>query len=251
MLRQNLPGAGFIRHSTLMNSFLERRKSRDAKTTNEDIHKKHFVVLSFLLLMSSGPQNLSRPSNEVTQGQRSRKQVTTNMTQQHALLCLSDSIGLEVLSHYTCFSGSRWYSKILPWPGPMRRGRLPCPGHHWHQTPAPADTHPRSPLQGGGHLNPGLVYTEPLTGLYWIIRSPPFYSPHSDHSQRREKVLNFSRFPGRGCFPALGVSSSLQWPVPVFTPTPSPLNSEYPVLLLLKLAQSRQHSTPSQVNDNY
>ena len=70
------------------------------------------VGLSFLQRLSSGPQNPSRPSYVVTQGQRSRKQVTTNMTQQHALLCLSDSIGLEVLSHYifTTFSGSQRYS---------------------------------------------------------------------------------------------------------------------------------------------
>ena len=58
-----------------------------------------------------------------------------------------------------------------------------------------------------GHLNSGLgscLHGAALPRLYWIIRYPPFYSQHSDHSQRRVKVLNFSRLHDPGCFPAPG-----------------------------------------------
>ena len=130
----------------------------------------------------------------------------------------------------------------------MRRGRLPCPGHHWHQTPAPADTHPRSPLQGGGHLNPGpgsclhgAAHRALLNNSISTILQPAL-GPLTETG----KGFKFQPLPWSWVFSSPGGE---QWPVPVFSPTPSPLNSEYPVLL--KLAGSTAHPLRLMITTNF
>lgn len=176
--------------------------------------------------MSSGPLNPSRPSNAVTQGQRSRKQVTTNMTQQHALLCLSDSIGLEVLSqHYTCFSGSRRYSHgQVPWGGAASHAQVLT------------DTRHQPPLTlTRGHLNPGpgscLHGAAPRALLNNSISTilQPALGPLTETQGRG---FEFQPLPWSWVFSSPGGD---QWPVPVFTPTPSP-----PRLLILNILSCSQ-----------